>query len=31
LAANNAGSYSNFLVANLGNPAASRIIILMFG
>lgn len=31
LAANNAGSYSNYRIANLGNPAASRIIILMFG
>jgi hypothetical protein len=29
--ANQAGSYSNYRVANLGNPAASRIIILMFG
>ena len=31
LSANQAGSYSNYLVANLGNQAASRIIILMFG
>ena len=31
IAANQGGNYSNFLVANLGNPAASRIIILVFG
>lgn len=31
LSVNNEGSYSNFLVANLGNSAASRIIILIFG
>ena len=31
IAVNYAGSYSNFQIANLGNPAASRLIVLMFG
>lgn len=31
LAINHLGNYSSFQVANLGNPVASRIIILMFG
>jgi hypothetical protein len=31
ISANYIGDYSDFLVANLGNPAASRVIILMFG
>lgn len=31
ISVNNLGNYSSFQVANLGNPAASRIIVLMFG
>ena len=31
LSVNQLGNYSSFQVANLGNPAASRIIVLMFG